>query len=146
MKEYIINHFSYDPTTGIITRDDRKNSRGSFDKYGYWIIKIKGKQFKAHRVAWLLFYGQWPKCELDHINRCRGDNRICNLREVTRYQNMQNSKQPVNRKTGVIGVMLDEKTKDLKKKYAVRECGETFRFYSLKDAIQFRKDHGRPIH
>ena len=115
MKEYIINHFSYDPTTGIITRDDRKNSRGSFDKYGYWIIKIKGKQFKAHRVAWLLFYGQWPKCELDHINRCRGDNRICNLREVTRYQNMQNSKQPVNRKTGVIGVMLDEKTKDLKR-------------------------------
>lgn len=146
MDDYIISHFFYNPETGAIIRDDRKGSRGSYDKDGYLIIKIKGRQFKAHRLAWFLFYGQWPRSELDHINRRRSDNRICNLREVTRLQNMQNTKQPVNRRTGVIGVTLDNKTKGLKKKYAVRERRQTVRFYTLEDAIKYRKEHGRPIH
>lgn len=51
-------HISYDPSTGVITRIDRKNGSGSIDAYGYLIIKIKGKQFKAHRLAWFMHYGQ----------------------------------------------------------------------------------------
>ena len=78
MEEYIFKHFKYNKD-GTITRDDRKNSLGSYDKDGYLILKIKGKQFKAHRIAWLLNYGEFPKGEIDHINRCRTDNRIENL-------------------------------------------------------------------
>ena len=61
LKKYILKHFSY--KDGVISRDDRKNSYGSLDKDGYLIIKVKGKQFKAHRIAWLLVYGDFPKNE-----------------------------------------------------------------------------------
>lgn len=71
---YIKKHFKYD--NGTLIRDDRKNSNGSLDKDGYLIIKVKGKQFKAHRIVWLLHYGKFPLYEIDHINRNKLDNRI----------------------------------------------------------------------
>lgn len=69
LKEYILKHFQY--KNGIITRDDRKNSNGSLDKDGYLILKVKNKQFEAHHIVWLLNYGDFPKQEIDHINRNR---------------------------------------------------------------------------
>lgn len=137
--EYIANHFSYNPESGMITRDDRRNSAGSFDKDGYLILKIKGNQFKAHRVAWFLHYGVFPEMEIDHINRNRSDNRICNLRDATRTCNIRNMAKTANPETGVIGVYLDKTTKGLKKKFTTRIQGKTYRFYSVQDAIDFRK-------
>ena len=49
--KYIRKHFTYNPDTGIITRNDRSNSNGSYDKDGYLIIKVKTRQIKAHRIA-----------------------------------------------------------------------------------------------
>lgn len=57
---------------------------------GYIAIQIKGVRHYAHRLAWLYVYGKFPDKELDHINRDKADNRISNLREVTRSENMQN--------------------------------------------------------
>jgi hypothetical protein len=133
LKAYILEHFHYED--GKITRDDRKNSNGSLDKDGYLILKIKGKQLKAHRVAWLLNYGEFPEYELDHINRNRLDNRIENLRESNRFEQTQNSKKTVNKETGVVGVCVD-KTNGLKKKYAFRFDNKTYRFYSVEDALK----------
>lgn len=136
---YIANHFSYNPESGMITRDDRRNSTGSFDKDGYLILKIKGRQFKAHRVAWFLHYGSFPEMEIDHINRNRSDNRICNLREATRMCNIRNTTKIANPETGVVGVYVDKATKGLKKKFTTRIQGKTYRFYSVQDAINFKK-------
>lgn len=136
IEEYILKHFHYD--NGIITRDDRKNSTGSLDKDGYLILKIKGKQFKAHRVAWLLNYGCFPSNELDHINRIRTDNRIENLRESNRVEQVANRYVPTNKETGVIGIYID-KTKGLKKKYTFKVKAKTYRCYSLEDAIKERE-------
>lgn len=36
---------------------------------------------KGHHVCWFLHYGEWPTNQLDHDNRNRTDNRICNLIE-----------------------------------------------------------------
>ena len=74
-KEHILKHFQYHPD-GTITRDDRSGGLGSYDKDGYLIMKVKGRQLKAHRVVWLLNYGDFPKSEIDHINRNKSDNRI----------------------------------------------------------------------
>ena len=112
LKNYILTHFHYD--NGKITRDDRKGGDGSYDKDGYLILKIKGRQFKAHRVAWLLVKREFPKSEIDHINRNRTDNRIENLRESNRKQQIENSVRKPNRETGVAGVHIDH-TKGLKK-------------------------------
>lgn len=140
LKEYIKKHFHYD--NGIIRRDDRKGSGGSLDKDGYLVIKVKGKQFKAHRIAWLLCYGDFPKSEIDHINRDRLDNRIENLRESTRKEQARNTTRTPNKDTGVVGVYLDKSTKGLKKRFTTRFNKKTYRFYSLEDAINFRKKVG----
>jgi hypothetical protein len=49
-------------------------------------------------------YGRWPDSELDHINRCRHDNRIANLREATRFTNCQNRIKPESAHSKHIGV------------------------------------------
>lgn len=131
-EQYILDNFSYD--NGVITRTDRKNSDGSLDAYGYLIFKVKGKQFKAHRIAWLLNYGSFPEKELDHINRIKTDNRIENLRESNRKQQMHNIYRKPNKDTGIVGIYLD-KTKGLKKNFAFSFEGKTYRFYSLEEAI-----------
>lgn len=138
LKTYLTKHFKYNPITGIISRTDRKNSTGSFDKDGYLIIKIKGKQYKSHRLAWFLYHGEWPKDEIDHINRIRIDNRIVNLRNATRTINNNNTSKHPNKDTGEIGIYID-KTKGLKKKYAFRNNKKMFRYYTLTEAIAAKK-------
>ena len=138
IKKYILDNFQYHED-GTITRTDRKNSNGSIDKDGYLILKVKTKQFKAHRIAWLLCHGDFPRTELDHINRNRTDNRIENLRECTRQEQLLNRDIEPNKETGVVGIYID-RTKGLKKKYAFHHKGKTYRFYSLEDARKAREN------
>ncbi len=133
-KEYILKHFSYNQD-GTITRDDRKGGLGSYDKDGYLILKIKGKQFKAHRIAWLLNYGEFPSMEIDHINRNRTDNRIENLRLATRQMQIDNTTRLPNKDTGVVGIFID-KQPHLHKKYCFHHKGKIYRFYTLEEAIK----------
>jgi hypothetical protein len=77
-------------------------------KDGYVQITVKPKIYQASRLAWAFVYGAWPEHEIDHINRIRNDNRICNLREVEPYQNKQNKVLRSN-KTGLPGVSLHKK-------------------------------------
>lgn len=90
----------YDEETGILTRrvSTSSNARagdiaGSKDKDGYLVIRIDKKLYRAHRLAFLYVYGRFPEEFTDHINGIRDDNRISNLREVTRQENMQNQKK-----------------------------------------------------
>ena len=64
---------------------------GATDTGGYRVIRVDGRLYKAHRLAWLYTYGVWPVGLLDHVNRVPGDNRICNLREATQSENMHNA-------------------------------------------------------
>jgi hypothetical protein len=139
-EQYILEHFHY--SDGTLTRDDRNGGTGSIDKDGYLIIKVKGKQFKAHRIVWLLHHGIFPKREIDHINRNKLDNRIDNLRESNRQEQVENRDYQPNPDTGVVGVYEDKCTKGLKKKYTTRIKHKTYRFYTVQDAAKFRKEHG----
>ncbi len=56
---------------------------------------INYRLYTTHRLIWLFVHGSWPKNHLDHINGIIIDNRIENLREATRSQNMGN--QPIKR-------------------------------------------------
>ena len=58
----------------------------------YPTVCYKSYTYLAHRVAWALYYGDWPKCEIDHINGNRQDNRIDNLRDVSVSENQRNAK------------------------------------------------------
>ncbi len=45
----------------------------------------------AHRVVFALVHGRWPTNVIDHLNRCRQDNRPENLRDVTVAENLKNT-------------------------------------------------------
>ena len=135
--QYILDNFKLHPD-GSITRTDRKGGCGSLDKYGYLILKIKGRQYKAHRVAFALHNGRWPAGVIDHINGNRSDNRIENLREVSQAQNVANTKKQKNPDTGEFGIHIDRATKGLKKRFTFRFGGRSYRFYTIAEAKQMK--------
>ena len=74
---------------------------GCLHSNGRWIIKIDGKNHFEHRLIWLYHTGVWPKKHIDHINGNPSDNRLENLREATRSQNLLNrGVQKNNKSTG----------------------------------------------
>jgi hypothetical protein len=66
-----------------------------------WIGK---RSYSAHRLAWLYEHDVWPAGWIDHINRNPLDNRIDNLRVVTRAHNVANSKVRSDCRSGKKGV------------------------------------------
>jgi hypothetical protein len=102
---------NYDAVTGIFTwKERRRTVAGSIMNTGYIKIKFRGKYYLAHRLAWQLIHGDIPEgMEVDHINGVLVDNRICNLRLVTDYQQRANSKKNRNNRSGFRGVCWHKK-------------------------------------
>lgn len=82
-----------------------KNSISGPPNNGYKVINVDKKTYRAHNLVWFYFHGTWPTKVLDHINGNPLDNRIENLRDVTRQQNSWNlQKAKRNSKSGYLGV------------------------------------------
>jgi hypothetical protein len=113
----------YDPITGIFTWKISTSNRvkvgaiaGTNHSSGYRFVFVDGAAYKAHRLAWLYVHGVWPEADIDHINGIRNDNRIANLRSVTRSINQQNLRSARgDTNTGALGVYkTDKKSKPFK--------------------------------
>lgn len=107
IEDHIKETYEYDPATGKIFWKAKLKGKETFKTTmpsGYLFGKVLRKTFYAHRVAWLLHYGEWPKRGVDHINGVKTDNRLCNLRDVDQSENMKNRKIPKTNRSGVSGV------------------------------------------
>lgn len=120
---YVRSILDYNPETGVFTWRERPREHFLSDKswtafkarfageiagtdnpLGHLEICINGVSYKAHRLAWLIMTGEWPKDFIDHINRRRADNRFANLREATDAQNKRNTGKRRHNKSGIKGV------------------------------------------
>jgi hypothetical protein len=89
---------AYDQETGLFTwrvtlspiAQAGKQAGCTRSTRGYRKIRIDGRLFPAHRLAWLYVTGRWPVACIDHRNLDPSDNRFDNLREATPSQNMFN--------------------------------------------------------
>lgn len=102
--EYLRENFEYNPRTGYIFRLKKikgfdgkeivggKHVLSGVNSKGYMIAKVLGKTYPLHQIAWYMHYGSMPlrPMEIDHINRIKTDNRICNLRAATKRINNKN--------------------------------------------------------
>lgn len=123
-QEKVRELLDYDPETGVFTWKKRcgddhgtKIFNGKFsgktakniDVQGYVVIQIKGRTYKAHRLAWLLVHGRFPPQGMDHLNRVRTDNRIANLREASVAENGKNRSMSSNNTSLFTGVRWNKK-------------------------------------
>lgn len=115
---------------------------GTLHPNGYIYIKIKGKRYLAHRLIFLLLYGEFPPNSVDHINNVRSDNRRCNLRRVTIRENNQKNLKYKNNTSGVTGVGLDKRYN----RWYARLNGKHIGNYKTKEeAIKGRLEYERTI-
>lgn len=98
----------YDPNSGSLIWKVTKGGRragtiaGTAQSAGYRYVS----GYLSHRLIWLIVYGEWPAADIDHINGMRDDNRLENLRSVSRQINSENQRSCHKRsKSGVLGVV-----------------------------------------
>lgn len=78
---------------------------GSIQNSGYVSVGLDGKRYYAHRIVWEMHNGKIPDgMFIDHINHIRHDNRIENLRLVSRSENMKNQSLRIDSTSGFTGV------------------------------------------
>jgi hypothetical protein len=126
-------NFVYDPSSasGIVWKVDkfRGNSKspyvfrkageqaGNLSKTGYWTVSLyhgngRSLPYQVHRIIYEMHHGPITDNTLviDHIDGCKTNNCIENLRLVKRSDNTRNTVKYSNNSTGVVGVYLDGKS------------------------------------
>jgi hypothetical protein len=129
---------NYEPETGVFTwrvsrgKAASGKAAGHVDVSGYIRIRVKARNYSAHRLAWLHTHGHWPSGQIDHINGNRDDNRLANLRDVTAAINQHNRRKVSanNRSTGLLGVGRVSRSKTFEAR--IRVNGESVYLGSFK--------------
>jgi hypothetical protein len=77
-------------------------------KNGYLRMRIDGKLYYLHRLAWLYVHGAWPSSLADHKDGDKTNNRIDNIRDATHAQNLQNVAAKGRGVSGLRGAYFDK--------------------------------------
>lgn len=111
LTQEVVQHlFTYKPETGELRwkkapfTGSKKGASANTSCNGYYVVRIYGKIYGVHRIIWLYVHGYLPENEIDHIDRDKTNNRIDNLREVSRQCNRRNTGLQINNKSGITGV------------------------------------------
>ncbi|PXW23378.1 HNH endonuclease signature motif containing protein [Paraburkholderia caballeronis] len=136
----VLEAFRYDDGRLVCQYNLMKHSVGDIVGYvepetGYVQIGYGSQSYRAHRLVWQMMVGPIPAGnEIDHINGDKADNRIENLRIVSRAENAKNLSLQTRNKTGVPGVAF------INNHYRVTIGSEYLGYFdSLDEAVQIRK-------
>lgn len=100
-QEYLKTILDYNQETGDLIWKYRENVpkqwntryagmvAGCLKEGGYICLTINGGYELAHRIIWMIVYGYMP-VEIDHEDGIGSNNKLINLRDATRSQNMAN--------------------------------------------------------
>lgn len=106
----------YDPETGVFIRKVKRGGHpageiaGTAHPDGYWQIKVNGKFYLAHRLAWLYMTGEWPLF-VDHDDLDKRNNKWINLRNCDKSENKCNTPIRADNTSGIKGVNWSENHK-----------------------------------
>lgn len=103
---------------------------------GYKQGTLLGLHFLAHRVAWAIHNGEWPRGEIDHVNGDRSNNKIANLRNVSRIENSKNLKKRCDNTSGVMGVFWEANLSKWRVRVGAKHVGV---FSCFDEAVAARK-------
>lgn len=156
-QDYLKSIFTYCKETGILTRKPRPREHFSSDRtfsmynetyagkpvsarneLGYVIAIINKKQYRAHRIAWIMEFGDIDGYVIDHINGVTDDNRLNNLRLCSHSQNLRNMKKKDTELP--LGIYFDKSRGAYKASVGLGEKGKAMfkRFKSVDDAVLWR--------
>jgi hypothetical protein len=78
---------------------------GSVNANGYIHVGISGAVYRAHRLIWIYHFGENPSLDIDHVDGNKINNRIENLRLLSRSHNLHNARSKTRKwKGGCVGV------------------------------------------
>ncbi|HBZ17536.1 MAG TPA: Fis family transcriptional regulator [Pantoea sp.] len=136
----LIRLLDYNQDTGVFTWNVAIGRRikagmkaGSISSNGYLKIKLNGKAYRAHHLAWLACKKEWPQQELDHINGDKLDNRIINLRLATRSQNNSNVLLRADNSSGYKGVSWQLPNRKWVARISINRKRITLGFFATKE-------------
>lgn len=94
-----------------IVKVKKDDVAGSISVKGYYQVKLQGGVYLCHRIIYEIMnnVSLKPNEHIDHVNGCRFDNRINNLRVVTNAENSRNAKKSKYNSSGVTGVREERK-------------------------------------
>lgn len=121
------------------TRFGDKEAFTAKDNNGYKIGRLNKKNYRAHRIAFLIVEGRWPTF-IDHEDGDKANNKWENLKEVTHKQNTRNQKLRSTNTSGVMGVSWDKR--DQKWLACVKVDGKTMplgRYDDKNEAVAARE-------
>jgi len=110
-QKYLKEKVRYEPITGEFFSVETGVKYKATDKDGYLIIRIKDKNYRAARLAFLYMTGKMPQHTVDHIDQIKNNDSWNNLRDVPMSANKLNMTKPrKGNTTGYLGVSFHKAT------------------------------------
>ena len=113
---------------------------GGYVEYSLFVNRVR-RTMRGHRlVAMTWIPNPENKPEVDHIDRNRSNNNLCNLRWATHSENQNNRSIPVNNKTGIMNISYRKDGRWIYTK--VFQGKRTYKgFFTKEEAIKYKEEN-----
>jgi len=152
-QEELKKAFFYDAETGVLFWKETSSFKtkhgdvaGCINKRnGYSVVRLNNQLYRTHRVIYKLYHGDFEESkQIDHIDRCKVNNRIQNLRAVSHRDNNLNKVLNKNNTSGTRGVCYCKQTNKWQAQIKVYGKNKDLgRFENILEAIKARGDAER---